>query len=45
MHESAMRPVQRFFTVEHDVILQSVGKITEAKLDDVLKRARELFIE
>jgi hypothetical protein len=36
---------ERFFTVEHDVILQSVGKITQAKLDEVLKRARELFIE
>jgi mRNA-degrading endonuclease toxin of MazEF toxin-antitoxin module len=39
-----IRP-QRLFTLEHHIILQSVGKVTEAKLDEVLKRAREFFIE
>jgi mRNA interferase MazF len=39
-----IRP-QRLFTLEHRIILHSVGKVTEAKLDEVLKRAREFFIE
>jgi mRNA interferase MazF len=39
-----IRP-QRLFTVEHQVCLHSVGKVTEAKLDEVLKRAREFFID
>ena len=39
-----IRP-QRLFTVEQHVILHSVGKVTEAKLDEVLKRAREFFVE
>ena len=39
-----IRP-QRLFTLEHHIILHSVGKVTEAKLDEVLKRAREFFIE
>ena len=39
-----IRP-QRLFTLEHHIILQSVGKVTEAKLDEVLKRAREFFVE
>jgi mRNA interferase MazF len=39
-----IRP-QRLFSVEHHIILHSVGKVTEAKLDEVLKRAREFFIE
>jgi hypothetical protein len=38
-----IRP-QRLFTVEHHIILHSVGKVTEAKLDEALKRAREFFI-
>jgi hypothetical protein len=39
-----IRP-QRLFSVEHHIILHSVGKVTEAKLDEVLKRTREFFIE
>jgi mRNA interferase MazF len=39
-----IRP-QRLFTLEHHIILHSVGKVTEAKLEEVLKRAREFFIE
>jgi mRNA interferase MazF len=39
-----IRP-QRLFTLEHHIIFHSVGKVTEAKLDEVLKRAREFFIE
>jgi mRNA interferase MazF len=39
-----IRP-QRLFTLEHHIILHSVGKVTEAKLDEVLKRAREFFID
>jgi mRNA interferase MazF len=38
-----IRP-QRLFTLEHHIILQSLGKVTEAKLEEVLKRAREFFI-
>jgi hypothetical protein len=32
-------------TSQHHIILHSVGKVTAAKLDEVLKRAREFFIE
>jgi mRNA interferase MazF len=39
-----IRP-QRLFSVEHHIILHSVGKVIEAKLDEVLKRAREFFVE
>ena len=39
-----IRP-QRLFTLEHHIILHSVGKVTEAKLGEVLKRAREFFID
>jgi mRNA interferase MazF len=39
-----IRP-QRLFTLEHHKILHSLGKITEAKLEEVLKRAREFFVE
>jgi mRNA interferase MazF len=39
-----IRP-QRLFTLEHHLILHSVGKATEAKLVEVLKRAREFFID
>jgi mRNA interferase MazF len=36
---------QRLFTVEQRVCLQSIGKVTGAKLDEVMKRAREFFID
>ena len=39
---SFIRP-QRLFTVEHHVILYSVGKVTAAKFDEVWRRVRELF--
>ena len=39
-----IRP-QRLFTLEHHIILHSLGKVTEAKLVEVLKRAREFFID
>jgi mRNA interferase MazF len=39
-----IRP-QRLFSVEHHIILHSLGKVTEAKLEEVLKRAREFFID
>jgi mRNA interferase MazF len=39
-----IRP-QRLFTVEHHIILRSLGKVTEEKLEEVLKRAREFFID
>lgn len=39
-----IRP-QRLFTLEHHIILHSVGKVTEAKLDEVMKRVREFFID
>lgn len=39
-----IRP-QRLFTLEHHIILQSLGKVTEEKLNEVLKRAREFFID
>ena len=39
-----IRP-QRLFTVEHHIILRSVGKVTAAKFDEVFKKARALFID
>ena len=39
-----IRP-QRLFTVEQRVCLQSVGKVTAAKFDEVFKRARTLFVD
>ena len=39
-----IRP-QRLFTLEHHLILHSLGKVTEPKLEEVLKRAREFFID
>ena len=39
-----IRP-QRLFTLEHHIILRSLGKVTEAKLEEVLKRVREFFID
>ena len=39
-----IRP-QRLFTLEHHLILRSIAKVSEAKLEEVLKRAREFFVE
>jgi mRNA interferase MazF len=39
-----IRP-QRLFSVEHHIILHSIGKVTEAKLNEVLKRVPEFFVE
>jgi hypothetical protein len=39
-----IRP-QRLFTVEHHIILYSVGKVTAAKFDEVFKKARALFVD
>ena len=39
-----IRP-QRLFTVEHHIILHSVGKVTAEKFDEVFKRVRELFVD
>jgi mRNA interferase MazF len=39
-----IRP-QRLFTVEQHVILQSVGKVTVEKFDEVFKRVRGLFVD
>ena len=38
-----IRP-QRLFTLEHHIILHSIGKVQAAKLDEVLAKVRELFI-
>ena len=37
-----IRP-QRLFTVEHHIILSSIGKVQTAKLDEVLRKARAFF--
>jgi mRNA interferase MazF len=39
-----IRP-QRLFTVEQHVILNSVGKVTTEKFDEVFKRVRGLFVD
>ena len=39
-----IRP-QRLFTVEQHVILNSVGKVTPEKFDEVFKRVRGLFVD
>ena len=39
-----IRP-QRLFTVEQHFILNSVGKVTPAKFDEVFKRVRGLFVD
>lgn len=39
-----IRP-QRLFTVEHHVILHSVGKVTAQKYDEVFKKVRGLFVD
>jgi hypothetical protein len=33
------------FTVEHHVIVHSVGKVTAAKFDEVFKKTRVLFVD
>jgi mRNA interferase MazF len=43
-HPCFIRP-QRLFTVEQHVILQSVGKVTAEKYDEVFKKVRGLFID
>jgi mRNA interferase MazF len=37
-----IRP-QRLFTLGHHLILNSIGKVQAAKLDEVLRRVREFF--
>ena len=37
-----IRP-QRLFTLEHHLILNSIGKVQAAKLDEVLGKVREFF--
>ncbi len=39
-----IRP-QRLFTLEHHLILNSVGKVTAEKFDEVFKRVRGLFVD
>ena len=39
---SFIRP-QRLFTLEHHLILNSIGKVQAAKLDEVLGKVREFF--
>src|ERR1041385_6382420 len=39
-----IRP-QRLFTVEQHVCLQSVGKVTAAKFDEVFKKVRGLLVD
>ena len=39
-----IRP-QRLFSVEQHLILNSVGKVTPAKFDEVFKRVRGLFVD
>jgi mRNA interferase MazF len=39
-----IRP-QRLFTVEQHFILQSVGKVTSEKFDEVFKKVRGLFVD
>lgn len=41
-HASFIRP-QRLFTLEQRVIIRVIGKINEAKLEEVLAKARDLF--
>jgi hypothetical protein len=36
---------QRLFTVEHHIILHSVGKVTPSKFDAVFKKTRALFVD
>jgi hypothetical protein len=41
-HQCFIRP-QRLFTVDYRIILNAVGKVNAAKLDEVLVKVRELF--
>jgi hypothetical protein len=41
-HQCFIHP-QRLFTVDYRIILNSVGKVNAAKLDEVLVKVRELF--
>jgi mRNA interferase MazF len=41
-HQCFIRP-QRLFTVDYRVIINSVGKVNAAKLDEVLRKVREFF--
>ena len=41
-HSSFIRP-QRLFTVEKRIILYSIGKLRQAKLDEVLAKVRSIF--
>ena len=41
-HQGFIRP-QRLFTLEHHLILNSIGKVQAAKLDEVLGKVREFF--
>jgi mRNA interferase MazF len=40
--QAFIRP-QRLFTLEHRIILNSVGKVNAVKLDEVLGKVREFF--
>ena len=40
--QSFIRP-QRLFTLEHHLVLNSIGKVQAAKLDETLARVREFF--
>jgi mRNA-degrading endonuclease toxin of MazEF toxin-antitoxin module len=40
--QSFIRP-QRLFTLEHHLVLSSIGKVQAAKLDEVLGKVRALF--
>ena len=39
-----IRP-QRLFTLEHHIVLHSVGKVIVAKFDEVFKKTRALFVD
>ena len=39
-----IRP-QRLFTLEHHIILHSVGKVNATKFDEVFKKTRTLFVD
>ena len=41
-HQGFIRP-QRLFTVEHHLILNSIGKVQAAKLNEVWRKVREFF--
>jgi mRNA interferase MazF len=41
-HPCFIRP-QRLFSIEHHIILHSAGRVTAAKLDEVMGKVREFF--